>query len=234
MSQKSAQAASAAQQEPSMEEILASIRRIISDDETPNAAPPAEQKIQHAPKATPSKQPPKKEEVKQNMAPKEKVVEAPKKDFPSFNEDDLLELTDVVDDNEEEMLELEDAIELDEESEAEQIVQALPEPQIQVSQNQPKHAPIQNNAIFTQNDENLNHLISDKVQESSKAALSELVSVVSQVNYSLGRGERTLEDIVCDSLKPLLKQWLDDHLAMIVEKIVREEVERIVKKLERK
>ena len=231
MSQKSAQAASAAQQEPSMEEILASIRRIISDDETPNAAPSVEQKVPQVAKSAPSKQPPKKEEVKQNMAPKEKVVENAKKDFPSFNENDLLELTEVVADNDEELLELEDAIEVEEEIHQNETVEPMPAPRIQVSP-QPKQAPIQKNTLFSKNKENLNHLISDKTQESSKAALSELVSVVSKANYSLGRADRTLEDIVCDSLKPLLKEWLDDNLAMIVEKIVREEVEQIVKKLE--
>ncbi|MEM6536647.1 MAG: DUF2497 domain-containing protein [Pseudomonadota bacterium] len=43
-------------------------------------------------------------------------------------------------------------------------------------------------------------------------------------------GEKTLEDIVTDLLRPLIKQWLDQHLASIVEEKVGEEVERIARR----
>jgi len=38
---------------------------------------------------------------------------------------------------------------------------------------------------------------------------------------------RTLEDVVRELLRPLLKQWLDDHLPDIVEVQVQAEIERI-------
>ncbi len=41
-----------------------------------------------------------------------------------------------------------------------------------------------------------------------------------------GQGAGTLEGVVRVLLKPLLKQWLDDNLSDIVERIVREEVQR--------
>mgnify|MGYP001285338901 FL=1 len=41
--------------------------------------------------------------------------------------------------------------------------------------------------------------------------------------------DRTLEDVVRELLRPLLKQWLDDNLPGIVETAVREEVERIAR-----
>ncbi len=38
---------------------------------------------------------------------------------------------------------------------------------------------------------------------------------------------RTLEDLVREMLRPLLKGWLDDNLPGIVERIVRQEIERV-------
>jgi cell pole-organizing protein PopZ len=44
----------------------------------------------------------------------------------------------------------------------------------------------------------------------------------------LGGADRTLEDIVRDLLRPLLQTWLDEHLPGIVERLVREEIARVV------
>jgi cell pole-organizing protein PopZ len=44
----------------------------------------------------------------------------------------------------------------------------------------------------------------------------------------LGGANRTLEDIVRDMLRPLLQTWLDQHLPAIVERLVREEIARVV------
>jgi uncharacterized protein len=41
---------------------------------------------------------------------------------------------------------------------------------------------------------------------------------------------RTLEDIVRDALRPLLRSWLDDHLPAIIERLVREEIARVAGK----
>lgn len=45
---------------------------------------------------------------------------------------------------------------------------------------------------------------------------------------SLGGADRTLEDIVRDLLRPLLEVWLNEHLPDIVERLVREEITRVV------
>lgn len=45
---------------------------------------------------------------------------------------------------------------------------------------------------------------------------------------SLGPADRTLEDIVRDMLRPLLETWLNEHLPGIVERLVREEIARVV------
>ena len=44
----------------------------------------------------------------------------------------------------------------------------------------------------------------------------------------LGGARRTLEEIVREMLRPLLQAWLDDHLPGIVERLVREEIARVV------
>ena len=44
----------------------------------------------------------------------------------------------------------------------------------------------------------------------------------------LGGADRTLEDIVRDLLRPLLQTWLDENLPRIVERLVREEITRVV------
>lgn len=45
----------------------------------------------------------------------------------------------------------------------------------------------------------------------------------------LGNGAVTLEEIVRDMLRPLLKDWLDMHLPGITERLVREEIDRIAR-----
>jgi cell pole-organizing protein PopZ len=42
-----------------------------------------------------------------------------------------------------------------------------------------------------------------------------------------GADGRTIEDIVLEALRPLLRSWLDAHLPSIVERLVREEIARL-------
>jgi uncharacterized protein len=44
----------------------------------------------------------------------------------------------------------------------------------------------------------------------------------------LGGAEHTLEEIVRGMLRPMLQSWLDEHLPDIVERLVREEIARVV------
>ena len=43
----------------------------------------------------------------------------------------------------------------------------------------------------------------------------------------LAQNARTLEDLVTDLLKPMLKDWLDENLPPLVERLVRQEIERV-------
>ena len=49
----------------------------------------------------------------------------------------------------------------------------------------------------------------------------------SLANTVLGNNARTLEDLVKEMLRPMLKSWLDDNLPSLVERIVRAEIERV-------
>ena len=43
----------------------------------------------------------------------------------------------------------------------------------------------------------------------------------------IGQNARTLEDLVKEMLRPMLKSWLDDNLPGVVDRIVRAEIERV-------
>ncbi|MBV9813701.1 MAG: DUF2497 domain-containing protein [Acetobacteraceae bacterium] len=64
------------------------------------------------------------------------------------------------------------------------------------------------------------------------AAASAMGPLLRRLNVERGtathRGGPSIEDIVREELRPLLKQWLDAQLPSIVERVVRAEVERVV------
>ena len=68
-------------------------------------------------------------------------------------------------------------------------------------------------------------LLEDEVADESRHRLEELASVAAsappqpQVN--------PLEELVREMLRPILKQWLDDHLPNIVDEHVKREIHRI-------
>ena len=45
------------------------------------------------------------------------------------------------------------------------------------------------------------------------------------------RGGPTIEDLVREEMRPLLKEWLDLHLAPMVDRLVRAEIERVVNRM---
>ncbi len=47
---------------------------------------------------------------------------------------------------------------------------------------------------------------------------------------ALGDGSRTIEDIVRELLRPMLKSWLDENLPGMVERMVRAEIERVARR----
>jgi hypothetical protein len=51
----------------------------------------------------------------------------------------------------------------------------------------------------------------------------------SLANTILNKNARTLEDLMQDMMRPMIKDWLDDHLPLIVERLVRAEIERVAR-----
>lgn len=68
------------------------------------------------------------------------------------------------------------------------------------------------------------------IEATTAAAASKAFHSLSQtVQVSDGRG-RTLEDLVVEMLRPMIKDWLDTNLAQIVEEKVEEEVQRVARR----
>jgi len=68
-------------------------------------------------------------------------------------------------------------------------------------------------------------LVSSNAQATASAAFGSLSSTV----LSHSGCSRTLEQIAEDLLRPFLKDWLDENLPTIVERMVREEIERVAR-----
>ncbi|MEO0399573.1 MAG: DUF2497 domain-containing protein [Pseudomonadota bacterium] len=68
------------------------------------------------------------------------------------------------------------------------------------------------------------------VNVDSANVASEAFRSLSQSIRVSGQGDKTLEDIVTDLLTPLIKDWLDKNLPSIVEEKVQDEVQRIARR----
>ena len=202
-------AASAKTQEPSMEEILASIRRIIADDQdAPKLAeaeaegedggdPPTADAPSPAPVAT--------GEVIQ-LAPSV-PVEAPPEPAspgPASTRPALADLDVGIPDI------------LFAEPEREPRKAPDPEPNPAPSAGKPPKAG-------REGPRSLESLISNQTTASVGQAFNMLSHTV------LTQNARTLEDLVKELLKPMLKVWLDDNLPPLVERLVRAEIERVAR-----
>ncbi|MDX1923360.1 MAG: DUF2497 domain-containing protein [Alphaproteobacteria bacterium] len=168
-------------QEPSMEEILASIRRIISEDGATVEPTPAD----------PNAEPP----------PVVEMEEAP-----------VLELIEEVKDD----------------GSVENLApQPEPEPEPAPA---PVYAPPPEPVQVDRS-----RLISETAAQASVNALSGLSRLVGgTVNINtqpIGSGHKTLENMVADLLRPILKDWLDNNLPAIVERVVQKEIQKITRDL---
>ena len=61
------------------------------------------------------------------------------------------------------------------------------------------------------------------VSESTAAASAQALASLNRISA----GGRTLEDVVRDCLRPLLKDWLDRNLTSLTERLVQKEIRRI-------
>ena len=77
-------------------------------------------------------------------------------------------------------------------------------------------------------------LVSDTAAEASAAAMASLVRAVEGDDGAspVSDGGKTVEQLVREVLRPLLKDWLDQNLPPMVERIVRQEIRKIVRRAE--
>lgn len=191
--------------EPTMEEILASIRRIISDDD-PAAAKPAPQPAANAPSGElrPALPDQRQDEVDAMFAAMDEIPGvkqgatdlAPKQAPPSqveLSDDlDVLELTDEMDDG------------------------SPPKPERGAQPERP--APGAGRVPAAPD-----RLLSPGTDETVSNAFGNLAHTI------LAGNARTLDDIVREMLRPMLRAWLDDNLPPLVERLVRQEIERVAR-----
>lgn len=200
-----------------MEEILASIRRIISDEDTSAggkaAAEPEEAMLAAG------------EEMSQDDLDKlfdsagddEVEIDEPEVEVEAeADTDDVLELTE------------DQAVEADDDIDAFDMVEGLgsdddeagdvafvdqePEPAAKAA---PRAAPRASAAPDGED------LLSPDANQAVQAAFHNLAGTI------LSNNARTLEDLVKEMLRPMLKGWLDENLPPLVERLVRQEIERV-------
>lgn len=203
--------------EPSMEEILASIRRIIADDEVAPGqadAPPQPAAVAPEPEAP--------------AVPEPEAPEAPA--LVAGPEDDVLDLgaeaslvapaasapvsADPGPDGPDDIA----FAEISREPAAD------PTPAPQAPQAPPQaFSPAYEPPAASAPTFNMAELLSDQAGSAVTHAFGQLAHTV------LTNNARTLEDLVKDMLKPMLKTWLDDNLPTMVERLVRAEIERVAR-----
>lgn len=72
-------------------------------------------------------------------------------------------------------------------------------------------------------------LVAPAAAAAAAASMGQLLRAVSQERAAtITRGGPSIEDVVREEMRPILKEWLDAHLPGIVERAVRAEIERVV------
>lgn len=175
------------EQEPSIEEILSSIRQIISDDE--------DDSVDEAPVAP---------------APEPEPEE----------EDDVLDLTEVVG---------EPAADEDS-TPVEEMDIAWDEPEAEPPAPKSEPEPVRESPPAAEKQaQSKDSIMTDQAASATLEGFSALLG-----NLAVERGSHpagiTLEDIVRELMRPMLRDWLDQNLPPLIEKLVREELERLAHK----
>ena len=77
-----------------------------------------------------------------------------------------------------------------------------------------------------------NSLIAPQAVAAAASSVGELMrTLASERTVPLGRANVTIEDLVREQLRPMLKEWLDANLPGVVDRLVRVEIERLVSRM---
>ncbi|WP_323762867.1 DUF2497 domain-containing protein [Maricaulis sp.] len=196
--------ADAAENEPSMEEILSSIRRIINEDDE-DAPAEAEAEAEAAPA----------DEEPKSQDDVDALFDEPAADDGG---DDVLELTDLVDASDEgtDPMAVDDDLMIVDREEQE----PEPEPEPVMAEPEPE---IDFDALA---DETADGIMSEPA---AAAAMGSFHTLAENIRISEEEG-RTLEGVVRALLRPMLKEWLDSNLPSIVDEKVQAEIDRVARR----
>ncbi|MDB5450635.1 MAG: hypothetical protein JWQ52_1763 [Phenylobacterium sp.] len=192
-------------QEPTMEEILASIRRIISEDDAPPAA--ADETPPHV------DEPP--TPVEAELAAEPEVAEEPESPPPPPAPEPVQAAAEPVEEDD-------DALELTEKVETHGDLDVYTPSAPVAAAPAPAPAPV--SAPPAPAARAVEALVSERAATAAASSFGQLSAAMLMPEYG-----RTLEDVVRELLRPLLQQWLDDNLPVIVQQAVEAEVERIAR-----
>ena len=229
-------------QEPSMEEILASIRRIIADDEAKPAAAEKPASPAAARPEAPARPSVMKDIPPSAIAPAAKPA-APKPAPPppppapepvaSNNQDDIDAMLASLDaatpeadirpaQPDADVFELTDEMALPDPAPAVPFNKIEPADDIEFSERRSAKArqPAYEPPPF-ESEPPAQQILSRSTVSAVELAFNSLANTV------LSNNARTLEDLVKEMLRPMLKSWLDDNLPGLVERIVKAEIERV-------
>jgi cell pole-organizing protein PopZ len=228
-------------QEPSMEEILASIRRIIADDDANKSAPrPAEppQAAAAAAPPAPAARPASPPQVPPRVTPPEPSLEEAIAADPEPMADEEDQASDILDLTEQmaapmppqpapapkpapQFRTIDGSFDVSYEEERPVPQMPMSAPQMSAHQMPEAHAPSPSEDNAYRDDGRGNQLLSGVTSAAVDSAFNTLAQTV------LVQNARTLEDLVREMLRPMLKAWLDDNLPGMVERLVRAEIERV-------
>lgn len=192
------------EQEPSIEEILTSIRQIIADDE--DEAPESGDSV---PEYIPDEEA---EEAERDVLELTNKIEDDFPDIPQDEPEKEEEFGAVGSDEPEEEI----IVEMHEAEEEPEPEPAPPPP--------PKAQPKEVGRNMAE-EEDSDSILTDSAENAAYKGFAELTKKTAVEN-----GGITLEEIVRTELNPLLRQWLDKNLPNIIERLVREELERVAKR----
>ena len=78
------------------------------------------------------------------------------------------------------------------------------------------------------------NLLSNQATQISSDVLSELArQILNRRDMSLGSSQVTLESMVREMLRPILKEWLDRNLPYLIERLVKKEIDLMITRAER-
>lgn len=190
-----------ASEDPSIEEILDSIRQIISED---NSVPE-----QDSADSSPDFGSDQNAEIDDMDSFGLMDLQEEEPEAEPEPEEDVFELTDVVEEEPEETSIEVDLIDMDDtppEPEPEPVFEAPP-------------------VFSAEEDTDPDSILTEAAANAAYDAMTTLVRKTAVEHNGI-----TLEDIVRAELKPLLRAWLDKNLPIIIDRLVREELERVSKR----